>query len=470
MPGLSCLLARRMANLRHATAGHHPQGAQQLPEFRDLGVRLAALLDHLGLQAAHFATQMPGDLAALAQGTPQRIAGVVFAVPVRLDPAAFQAIASRVAIITGDSGVSIPVSQAACKRLAGATLIELRNYLTTGWSDVARDRPDELATAMIEHLGRGFTPDAEGPARSVPRHGQHAGISYRIEGSGPALVLMPFFLAASQWAPITARLAERFSVITVGGAHIGGVAILEERAGAPTYQAMFRTLVDFLAPPKEAHVLDVGCGSGALGRQLVGRLRRDVRLTSVDLNAYLLGEAKALAQSEGLAEAMTFVRASAEHLPFADSTFDCAFSVTVLEECDADRAIGELKRVVRPGGSIGIVVRAIDLPQWWNVDIPGELAAKVNIPPQSIGPRGVADRSLYARMLSAGLTGLRAFPSLLTLDTPGNSVWRYREDHLLGTLTPAEIETWIAAREAARAAGVLMQANPMHCAVARKPE
>jgi ubiquinone/menaquinone biosynthesis C-methylase UbiE len=440
-----------------------------LNEELDLGQRLVALLDHLGLAAAHFATQMPGDLAALASRHPDRIAGAVFAVPIRLDPAPFAAIAARIGILTGDSGVSVAPSERAIERLPGARLRRLAGYPTTGWSDVANDRPADTIAAITELLAGAGGATARAPSTTAARRGVHAGISYRIEGQGPALVLMPFFLAASQWGPVAAKLAKDFSLVIIGGPHIGGVAILEERASAPTYQAMFRTLVDFLAPPDGARILDVGCGSGALDRQLARRLGRSARLTAMDLNAYLLGEAKTLATAEGLGDAISFVEGSAEALPFADGSFDCAYTVTVLEECNADRAISELKRVVKPGGRIGIVVRAIDLPQWWNVELPAALAAKVSVPPQSVGPGGVADRSLYARMQAAGLADLKAFPSLLTLDTPGNTVWRYREDHLLASLAPDELATWVSAREQARAAGVLMQANPMHCAVAVRP-
>ena len=44
------------------------------------------------------------------------------------------------------------------------------------------------------------------------------------------------------------RLARHFTVITLGGRHLGGVAALEDRARAPTYRAMFRTLIDLMAP------------------------------------------------------------------------------------------------------------------------------------------------------------------------------------------------------------------------------
>jgi len=88
-------------------------------------------------------------------------------------------------------------------------------------------------------------------------------------------------------------------------------------------------------------------------------------------------------------------------------------------------------RVARPGARIGIVVRAIDFAQWWNLELPAAISAIASIPPQSVGPGGVADASLYARMRHAGLVELRAFPTLITLDQPEAPIWRYREDDVL---------------------------------------
>ena len=55
----------------------------------------------------------------------------------------------------------------------------------------------------------------------------------------------------------------------------------------------------------------------------------------VDLNAYLLREAGDLARQEGLADRLRFEVGNAEKLPFAENSVDHAYSVTVLEECDA---------------------------------------------------------------------------------------------------------------------------------------
>src|SRR3546814_335353 len=165
-------------------------------------------------------------------------------------------------------------------------------------------------------------------------------------------------------------------------------------------------------------VVDVGCGAGALERMLARRLGDANPITAVDANPFLLREAAALAAAEGLDGRIRFADGNAETLPFPDGVFGCAFSVTVLEECDADRAIAEMMRVVRPGGRVGVIVRSTDLPQWWHVAAPEVLRARIETPPQSVAPAGVADASLYRRMRAAGLRDLVCFPSLVTLDRP----------------------------------------------------
>ena len=219
-----------------------------------------------------------------------------------------------------------------------------------------------------------------------------------------------------------------------------------------------------MAPRPGETILDIGSGSGALDR-MVARLWPENPLTAVDVNPFLQREAAALAAEEGLGDAIAFRPGSAEALPFPDASFDCVFTVTVLEECDADQAMREAWRVLRPGGRLGVIVRAIDLPQWWNLDLPPALRARAETPPQSVGPRGVADASLYRRMRAAGFADLVCFPSLVTLDRPDGPIWRYREDHILSLLSPEETATWHSLTEAARRDGVLLMAHPMHCAV-----
>ena len=69
--------------------------------------------------------------------------------------------------------------------------------------------------------------------------GTHTGNTYRISGAGPALIRLPSFLAPSQWDAALTALSERFTVIVLGGQHLGSVAALEGRASrtAPARRA-----------------------------------------------------------------------------------------------------------------------------------------------------------------------------------------------------------------------------------------
>jgi SAM-dependent methyltransferase len=432
--------------------------------------RLLALLDHLGIGKAHVATQIPADVAGLVTQHAERLGGIVLCTPVRLDPAPFATLAERVLMISGEYGPTFEVVLRAADRLPGVERYVLDSYEALGWSDVGADRSAEIAAAMTGFLLR-YTAEKPCPPAT---EGSHAGISYKIEGQGPALLLLPFFLAPSQWAPVIPLLAPHFTVVTLGGRHLGGIAALEDRASMPTYRAMFRTLIDLIAPKPGEAILDIGCGAGSLDRLLAQRLGGANPITAIDVNPFWLREAEALAAEDGVAGMIRFVPGNAEAVPFPDNSFDGVFSVTVLEECDADRAIAEMIRVVRAGGRIGIVVRATDLPQWWNLDLAdspesGPIRRKVTPPPQSVAAKGVADASLYRRMRRAGLEDLTCFPTLVTLDRPEGPIWRYREDHVLSLLDREELTIWRAARDKAEADGLLMMAHPLHAAVGRKP-
>ncbi|MGH7096904.1 MAG: methyltransferase domain-containing protein [Stellaceae bacterium] len=430
--------------------------------------RLVALLDHLDLIAAHFAGAMPGDLSALAALHPQRIGGLVLCVPSRLDPAPFAGLAPRLLMIGAEAGPSAETTARARRRLPQARRVVLAGYEAAGsWADAVADRTDEIARPIIAFLGE--IGSAATPRRAAGEGG-HAGINYQIAGRGPALILLPFFLAPSQWQPALPQLAKHFTVITLSGPYLGGVASLEDRARMPTYQALFRTLVDLMSPRPGEKILEVGCGAGSLVRLLARRLGPANAITGADANPYLLREAAALTAAQGLESTIRFTDGNAEALPFTDEAFDCAYSVTVFEECDAERAIAEIVRVTKPGGRVGLVVRALDMRQWWNLDLPETLRRKVERPPYSVARNGVADRSLYPRMRRAGLEGLVCFPSLVTLDRPGRPIWRNREDAVLSVLEPEEVPVWQDARAAAAAEEMLFMAHPLHCAVGAKPK
>ena len=160
---------------------------------------------------------------------------------------------------------------------------------------------------------------------------------------------MPLDLAPSQWEPLIPGLSERYCTITLGGPLVGAVSLLEGR-GRSGYLSVVRTVLDLVHIKPGEVVLEVGGGSGVVLRELARRTAGANRIIDVDINSYLLREAAALAQREGLAEQITFQEGSAEAIPLATDSVEVALSITVMEEGDAHRMLTELLRVTRPGG------------------------------------------------------------------------------------------------------------------------
>ncbi len=107
----------------------------------------------------------------------------------------------------------------------------------------------------------------------------------------------------------------------------------------------------------DERVLDVGCGTGVLLERL-GSAHPGLALHGVDPTEAMLDRARE--RSEGRVE---LKRGEAEALSFADDVFDVVVSVSALHYfSDARRAISEMGRVLRPGGTLVVTDWCADFP------------------------------------------------------------------------------------------------------------
>lgn len=94
-------------------------------------------------------------------------------------------------------------------------------------------------------------------------------------------------------------------------------------------------------------VLDIGCGTGALTREVVKKVTDEGSVTGFDLSESMLSVARQVCPG------VHFQQGSATNLPFEDSSFDAVISAFMLMFVnDPKQAIGEMCRVLRPGGRV----------------------------------------------------------------------------------------------------------------------
>jgi ubiquinone/menaquinone biosynthesis C-methylase UbiE len=111
-------------------------------------------------------------------------------------------------------------------------------------------------------------------------------------------------------------------------------------------------LIEALNPRGTELALDAATGTGFTAVTLAGRVKH---VTGIDLTEEMLGQARELAQSMGVAN-IEFERGDAMKTDYPDSSFDIVTTRRATHHFDdVLRFLLEAKRILKPGGRIGIV-------------------------------------------------------------------------------------------------------------------
>lgn len=251
-------------------------------------------------------------------------------------------------------------------------------------------------------------------------------------------------------------------------------ARLERRAKAEDEITARDTYLGLLDISAGEHVLDVGCGSGAVTREIARRVGRGGLAVGLDPSPALLAVARELAHEAGLADRVEFREGGALGLPFPDRSFDAAVCVTVLSHVpNGEAAIPELVRVLRPGGRLGVFDLDTDMTAFTHPDrsLTRRIVAAAS---DATAVNGWLVRQLPLLFQRAGLLDVRA-RGFFPLETDLQSFYAGMADRCVeaavktGAVTGSEGRAWLHAFRDQGAQGPIV-AGRLHIFVwGRKP-
>ena len=228
---------------------------------------------------------------------------------------------------------------------------------------------------------------------------------------------------------------------------------------APVLEPTALRVLDLIAetgPPGAAHLLDVGTGTGTLALAATRRWRQ-ARVTGIDASSGMVTIAGRAADEELSVDDRSrvgFEVAYADKLPFADGSFDAAVSSFVLQLVpNRARALREIRRILRPGGTVAWVT--------WQAGRSGQFAPDDAfddaLDALGIGARDEPDNrsgdipspsTAIGQLRSSGFAGARAWSETLEYRFDAESYFAFMtefdEQDLVESMEPAEQERFLA--------------------------
>lgn len=121
------------------------------------------------------------------------------------------------------------------------------------------------------------------------------------------------------------------------------------------FNTVYHEIIVWLKPLQGNQVLDAGCGSGGMTKAFATAVGQTGHATALDITPHHLTATKDELQASGLLERVTLIQSSVDHIPFKNDTFDVIWCSHVVHgQGDPRHTVGELTRVLRPGGYLAL--------------------------------------------------------------------------------------------------------------------
>jgi SAM-dependent methyltransferase len=178
------------------------------------------------------------------------------------------------------------------------------------------------------------------------------------------------------------------------------LAALGKKVVRPGGMKSTQQLFDMAALTPGDRVLDVGCGVGVTGIDMVARF--GCQVTLIDYSGRMVDEARRNVADSGLERTIQVDQGDILKLPYDDATFDVVVVEAVTMFVDRWSAVRELKRVLKPGG------RLLDQEFCW-LDRPDERALDILRQPRMCPGIDFDDvRAWQFLLTNAGYTDVRS--------------------------------------------------------------
>jgi SAM-dependent methyltransferase len=252
------------------------------------------------------------------------------------------------------------------------------------------------------------------------------------------------------------------------------IAGMEARGAVPAQARLRRRFLRFVPVRPGARVLEVGCGSGVVLRDLAALAGRRGQVVGVDTSRSMLAAARRLCRPGPRAARITLRHGDGAHLPFPPGQFDATLGITViLHVAEPGAVVEEMVRVTRAGGRVGLQDQDFGMMAVTHPD-PALTDCILDGVPRALYEEPHSGRRLPGLLVEAGLRHVRLLTDVFqdtTLEPWTKTFLERRAANAVGfgIVDAAGAQRWLDGFTALVAAGAFVFTMTYYGAVGVKP-